>query len=67
MRDEILEWLDRDPFVPFRITLMSGQEYEVHYPDLVTVGRDLIWLAHPKSDRESVLRLLTVASLDIIL
>jgi len=67
MQDEILEWLDRDLFVPFRITLMSGQQYEVHYPDLVTVGRDLVWLAHPKSDRESVFRFVAVASLDNML
>ena len=67
MRDEILEWLKRDPFVPFRITLSSGQGYDVRYPDLITVGRDIIQVAHPKSDFESVLRLVAVASLDIIL
>ena len=67
MRDEILEWLDRDPFIPFRITLMSGQGYDVRFPDLINVGRDLVRIVHPKSDFESVLRLVAVASLDIIL
>ena len=38
MRDTLKEMLDRDPFRPFHIVLMSGDRYEVTNPHLVGMG-----------------------------
>lgn len=66
MREALLELLASDPFVPFRITLSSGQSYDVRFSDLLVVGKDVIDFYYPHSDLKSVLRLTQVASLDII-
>ena len=39
MLDGIRDLLDRDPFVPFRITLTSGQVYEILDPHSVALGQ----------------------------
>jgi hypothetical protein len=64
MREELLEHLRRDPFVPFRIVLTSGQGYEVTYPALVALGESLMHVMYPRSDRYAVLRLNQVASIE---
>lgn len=38
-RDELLEHVRRQPFVPFRLTLTTGRTFEIHHPDLIMVGR----------------------------
>ena len=58
--------LDRDPFTPFRITLTSGQSFEVVNPHLVALGQTQITVYHSKSDRFAILRLNQVASLEIL-
>ena len=64
MRDELIEHLRREPFVPFRITLTSGQGYDVANPQLVAMGESLIHVMYPKSDRYAVLRLNQIASIE---
>jgi len=66
MRDELLEFLAREPFIPFRITLTSGQSYDVRFKDLLVVGKDLIHFVHAKSDFTSALRLNQVVALDMM-
>ena len=61
MLDDIRELLDRDPFVPFRIVLTSGQTYEVSDPHLVALGQSQLNLYPPKSDRWSTIRLNQIA------
>ena len=61
MREEITELLDRDPFVPFRIVLTSGQGYDVDNPNLVALGETMLHIFFPKSDRYAALRLNQVA------
>ncbi len=65
MLDSIRELLDRDPFVPFRIVLTSGKEYEVNDPHLVALGQTLINIFAPKSDNWSELRLNQISSIDV--
>lgn len=66
MLETIRELLDRDPFVPFRIVLTSGKEYDVSDPHLVALGQSQLNLYAPKSDRYSVLRLNQIASVDVL-
>ena len=39
MREEIIELLNRDPFLPFTIVTTSGREYAVVNPNLVALVR----------------------------
>jgi hypothetical protein len=66
VREELQIFLDAVPFVPFQITMASGQTYVVRYPGLVIVGEDVVYFAHAQSDHHSVLRLVQVATIDTI-
>jgi len=66
MRDEIRDMLHREPFVPFRIMLTSGQGFDIQNPDLVALGQTQITVYHPRSDRYAILRLNQVASLELL-
>jgi len=37
--DDVLFWLQAQPFQPFRITMNSGRVYEVRHPELVRLMR----------------------------
>lgn len=66
MRDELQRLLNADPFVPFQFTLTSGQTYVIRYPGLMTIGTDVAFVAHPRSELHSVIRLNQLASIDTI-
>jgi hypothetical protein len=66
VRKEILELLENEVIRPFRITLTSGQAYEVRFPGLIGVGQDVLYFYHPNSQLSSILRLVQIAALDII-
>ena len=56
MKEQLLELLHREPFVPFRVVMSSGHEHEVTNPDMVAVGESQINVYAPKSDRYVILR-----------
>jgi hypothetical protein len=64
MRETIKEMLDGEPFLPFRIILTSGKEYEISNPYLVALGESQITVYTPKSDRFAILRLNQIASVE---
>jgi hypothetical protein len=66
MREEILDRLNREPFVPFRIVLTSGQGFDVTNPNLVAVGESILHVMYPRSDRYAILRMNQIASLEIL-
>ncbi len=66
MRDEIVEHLDREPFLPFRIVMTSGEGYDITNPHLLALGESLMHVMQPKSNRYTILRLNQVASLEIL-
>ena len=66
MLESLTELLDRDPFLPFRLTLTSGETFEVRNPRLVALGQSVIHVMFPKSDRFAILRLNQITSLDIL-
>ena len=66
MWKELKELLAKEPFHPFRITLSSGQIYDVRHPDLFVLGKDVAYHMHPKSELQSILRLVQIAAVDMI-
>jgi hypothetical protein len=66
MREEILDHLNREPFVPFRIVLTSGQGFDVTNPNLVAVGETIMHVMYPRSDRYAIMRLNQIASLELL-
>jgi hypothetical protein len=66
MINDIRELLHREPFTPFRITLTSGQGFDVTNPDLMATGQTQLTLYYPRSDRWAILRLNQIASIEMI-
>jgi hypothetical protein len=66
MLEALQEMLDREPFIPFRLTLTSGETFDVRNPYLVAMGQSVATVFHPRSDRFAILRLNQIASLDTL-
>jgi hypothetical protein len=66
MKEELLELLKREPFVPLRVVLTSGDGFDVLNPHLVAVGESMIHVMRPKSDRYAILRLNQIASIEVM-
>ena len=65
MLKTLKELLKNDPFIPFRIVLTSGKEYEINHVQLVAIGETQITVYAPKSDDWSILRMNQIASIEI--
>ena len=37
---KLVEYLSAEPFQPFRVTMASGQTYDIRHPEMITVGRN---------------------------
>jgi hypothetical protein len=48
--DDIREFVVRQPFRPFRITLTDGRSYDVRHPELAMVGRSTMVIGIPAPD-----------------
>ena len=46
--EDIQEFVFRRPFVPFRITLNDGADYEVHCSEMVMIGRSSMMVGLPR-------------------
>ena len=64
MLEALRENLDRDPFVPFRIILTNGDQYDVLNPHMVAIGESLAFYCYPRSDRTAWLRLNQIAAFE---
>lgn len=64
MLDDLKEFLDRDPFMPFRIVLTSGGSYEVTSPYQIAIGQTQLDYYFPRSDRKAVLRMNQIAAFE---
>jgi hypothetical protein len=40
--EDIHEYLKRQPFQPFRLTLTDGRTYDILHPELAMVGRSAV-------------------------
>jgi hypothetical protein len=64
MMEALKELLDRDPFVPFTITLTSGERFQIRNPHLVALGETMISLFYPRSDWFAILRANQISSFE---
>ena len=66
--EDVREFLRRQPFRPFRLTLTDGRTYDVMHPDLAMVGRSWVQvgLARPGDPENIAERLISVSLLDIM-
>jgi hypothetical protein len=61
--EDIREFVSRQPFQPFRITLTDGRTYDVLHPELAMVGRSnvAVGLVRPGDQEPIYDRLVTVS------
>jgi hypothetical protein len=45
--EDIAQEIDRQPFIPFRLHLSSGQTVEVLYPNTAWVRQNTVLIVHP--------------------
>ncbi len=66
--EDVREFLRREPFRPFRLTLTDGRTYDVMHPELAIVGRSSveIGLARPDDPENIAERLISVSLLHIM-
>jgi hypothetical protein len=46
-QEQLLEYLEREPFVPFRLYLSTGPFFDVRQPELADVGRSTLTIGFP--------------------
>jgi len=63
---ELREFVDRDPFEPFRVRLSSGDVYEIRNPDLVVVMKSRMFVADAHRDRYTFIPYLHIAAIETI-
>ena len=66
--EDLLNFIRKQPFQPFRITLTDGRTYEVRHPELAMVGRSIVVVGlDPTDEPEPVFdRMVTVSLLHIM-
>ena len=66
--EDIREFVRRQPFEPFRITLTDGRTFDVAHPDMAMVGRGSVAVGLPRpGDVDPVYdRLVTMSLLHIM-
>jgi hypothetical protein len=42
--EDIFEYVDTEPFRPFRIRMASGRMFDVRYPKMIQVGADSVFV-----------------------
>jgi hypothetical protein len=66
--EDVREFLKRQPFRPFRLTLTDGRTYDVMHPELAMVSRSSVevGLARPGDPDNIAERLISVSLLHIM-
>lgn len=49
--ERLKTFLDKRPFVPFRIVMSSGDRYEIRHPELVLLTRGYAWIGMRPDDK----------------
>ena len=49
--DTIRHLMNVEPFEPIELHFASGERHQVYHPDNMAVGRNVIMIAYPDSDR----------------
>jgi hypothetical protein len=64
--DDLRSLLTRDPFVPFRVRLTSGDYYDIRDPHLTVLMKSRLFIALPRSDRSVYVPYLHIAALETL-
>ncbi len=65
--EDLLRFLQRRPFEPFRIVLTDGTTYDVHHPEMVLPARRTAEIGIPQNQGQPIAdRIVTVSLLHII-
>lgn len=64
MRENIREYLDRDPFVPFRLILSSGKQYDIVDPHSAALLKSEIFVVFPDGERWAHVPLLHITAIE---
>jgi hypothetical protein len=64
--DAIREFINQQPFVPFRIRASRGKAYTVANPGMVVLLKSWVFIAAPNSDRFATVPYLHIASVESI-
>lgn len=57
--DDVQSRLHERPFIPLRLVTTTGQQYDVHHPDLVLVGRRFLIIGTPSTENPAQAELVT--------
>ena len=65
---DVLDFVQRRPFQPFRVTLTDGRTYDVLHPELAMVGRSSVVIGLPARDESDPVydRTVTVSLLHVM-
>ncbi len=66
MIDDLKQFLDREPFVPFRLIVTSGGSYEVSSPYQIAIGATQFDYYFPRSDRKATVRLNQLVAIETL-
>ena len=66
--DDILSFVKRQPFQPFRLTLTDGRTYDIRHPEFAMVGRSSVVIGISLQDEsESIYDRLVMVALSHIM
>jgi hypothetical protein len=65
-RDKLRDFLDREPFEPFRVRPSSGNVYEIRNRGLTVVMRSRLLIAAVETDRYTLIPFLHIAAVETI-
>jgi len=62
----IREFLDREPFIPFRLVMSSGKTYEVATPNSAALLKSEVFVVYPDGERWAHVPFLHISSIETI-
>lgn len=63
-REDMLQWVRREPFVPFQIHTSSGRVYEVLHPEYAALGLTSMLVYFTGSNRWAEISLFQIGSVE---
>jgi hypothetical protein len=64
--EDVQQELDREPFVPLRLHLTSGQRIDIKYPSTAWVRQNTLLIVHPLAPHTSAIGNYDVVALRLI-
>ncbi|MCC7293478.1 MAG: hypothetical protein IT449_15580 [Phycisphaerales bacterium] len=64
--NEIREWLNREPFEPFRFHLTRGSTFDIRDPNSVALGQKRVFVFFSKEDRQAIFPYIHIAAVETL-